>query len=747
MKLILTVLLLSLSFVMLAQKDYSGTIIDAETEQPIMGALIYAYKLNKTVVTDSKGGFTILNTANQEDLQVEISADEYKTQIVTLFSSTKQIIPLVKNLLELQEVIITGDVNKSREKVSVSIETVKKKALFQTGKISLADNLSKLPGLSNSSNGVGNTKPVIRGLSNTNIVFLNNGIKAENFQFSSNHPFISDEFSAKKIEVIKGPVSLIYGSDAVGGVINVIKENPASTNSLEAKLNTQYHSNTDGLVTNFGVKASGEKWFGGASFTNKSHKDYEDGNGEQIINTRFKELNLSSNLGLRTGLGNFALYFDYSAPMYGLTNQKSITLITDDDRTMDYWFVDLENKLLVSKNKFFLGEGILDVNLSYQQNIRKGISDTSSSFSDMVFASMDLSTISYNSKYSFKKNNSKITIGFNGAFIENDADDYYGNNNPMPDTKINDLGFFVVDETDLTDALTLNAGLRYDMRTMKSYPFTSTSLSKYEIDNDYSSLSGSIGSTYKINNHLFKLNIASGFRIPNISELTQNGIHQARFERGDSSLKAQRNYQFDFNYHFHIDKLVFDVSPFYNNVDNYIYIVQTEEDAPLGDGKIYQYVQNDAILYGGEIALDYHPLNWLGLHTNYTYTKGELKEGGNLTQIPQNRYVAEVKLQKSKLSIFSNPYFIFNFTSYQSQNNLGQLETYTPSYELFNFNLGSEIKMNKQSFNWYISVNNLFDKEYIDHLSALKPLGLNNMGRNIVVGLNIPFKTNLKSVN
>ena len=741
MKNYIILLFLSISNLLVAQNNFKGTVVDAETEKPIVGAHIYAYELNKSVVTDTNGSFIFIN--NNKYIQVEISVNEYKTQLVTLHSSKEVIIRLNENLLELQEIIITGDGNKSREKVSVSIESVKKNDLFQSGKISLADNLSNLPGLSSVSNGVGNTKPVIRGLSNTNIVFLNNGIKSENFQFSSNHPFISDEFSAKKIEVIKGPASLIYGSDAVGGVINVIKENPASTNSLEAKVNTQYHSNTEGFVTNFDVKASGEKWFGGASFTNKNHKDYEDGNGNQVVNTRFKELNLSSNVGYRSELGNFALYFDYNSPTYGLTNQKSITVVQNDDRKIDFWNVDLVNKLLASKNKFFIGEGILDVNVSYQQNIRKGIADNSSLYPNMIFASMDLSTISYNTKYSLKQNKSKYTLGFNGAFIENEADDYYGNSNPMPDATINDFGVFVVDEIDLSDALTLNAGLRYDMRTMKSYPFISTGVNKYEINNDYSSLSGSVGSTYKVNNHLFKLNVASGFRSPNISELTQNGIHQSRFERGDINLKAQRNYQIDLNYHFHIDKLVFDVSPFYNNVNNFIYIVQTTENAPSGGGQIWQYVQNNAVLYGGETALDYHPYNWLGVHTNYTFTRGELTKGGNLTQIPQNRYVAEVKLQQNKIGVFKNPYLVFNFTSYQSQDNLGQLETFTPSYELFNINVGSKIMVNKQPFNWYVSANNLFNKAYIDHLSGLKPLNLNNIGRNIVVGLNIPFNAKL----
>lgn len=738
MKSILLVILFGVTNFMFAQSKFNGVVIDALTEKPIVGVTVYAYELNKSVVTDENGIFIILN-GNANPVQVEISLAEYKTQLVKLSPNSNQVIKLLKNSIELQEVIITGNSNKSKEKVSYSVEIILKDDLFQAGKHSLASNLSIIPGVNNISNGVGVSKPVIRGLSNTNIVFLNNGIKAENFQSSSNHPFISDEFSAKKIEVIKGPVSLIYGSDAVGGVINVIKENPSNVNSIEVNVNNQYHSNTEGFVSNLGIKASGEKWFGGASFTKKTHKDYEDGNRKQIVNSRFEEMNFGSSVGYRSKFGIFALYYDYNLPTFGITNQKSIIAVKDNERKIDFWTAKLENKLLTSKNKFFIGKDFLDVDVAYQQNIRQGISDNTNPNPEMVFASMDLKTISYNSKYTIKGEVNKFTIGFNGAKIENDADDFYKNSNPMPDAKINDLGFFAVNELDFSDNLTLNAGLRYDLRSMKSYPFIGTGLNKYEIDNNYSSFSGSLGSTYKMNDHLFKLNIASGYRSPNISELTQNGIHQARFERGDQNLKAQRNYQLDFNYHFHIDNLVFEVSPFYNKVDNFIYIVQTTENAPIGGGKIWQYLQNDANLYGGEIAIDYHPFLWLGLHSNYTFTKGVLKNGENLTEIPQNRLVAEIKFEKSKMVFLDKPYFILNFTNYQSQENLGQLETYTPGYKLFNIGVGSKINIQKQSFNWYFSVNNLFDKEYIDHLSALKPLNLSNIGRNIVFGVNIPF--------
>ncbi|MDP3358576.1 MAG: TonB-dependent receptor [Lutibacter sp.] len=727
--------------ILFSQNKFEGKIIDSKTKNPIEGTVIYFPDLNKTSISDYKGLFSM--SASKKKILVEISIIGYESKILYLEENSFTTIELSEKNLELEEIIVTGNLNARKEKIPFAIETIKKEELFSSGKLSLAENLSKIVGVSFSSSGLASTKPVIRGLTNTNIVFLNNGIKAENFQFSSAHPFISDEFSARKIEVIKGPFSLIYGSDAVGGVINVISENPAPSKTLEANINSQYHSNTDGLVTNVGVKAGGEKWFGGINFTRKTHKDYEDGDEKQVDNSRFEDLNLGANAGYRTSFGNFSLSYDYSLPKYGLTNQKSVDFVNNDYRILRNWYQELENHLIISKSKIFIKNNIADIDFGFQKNRRVGVSDPSNTNPEMIFALMDLQTFSYNAKYSINKERNKLIVGFNGAAIENDSDDFYQNSNPMPDAKINDIGLFAVNDYQFNDNINLNAGIRYDSRTMESSPYQSAGLNKYTVDNKYNSFSGSIGSTYKVKNQLFKLNVSSGYRSPNISELSQNGIHSNRFERGDLNLQAQRNYQFDFNYHFHTKNFVFDFSPFYNNVNNYIYIVQTDVNAPFGGGKIWQYLQNDANLYGMEFSVDYHPVAWLGIHSNYTWTKGELKDGGYLTQIPQNRLVAELKFSKEKLAFLKQPYFVINYTNFQDQDKLGPFETFSNAYNLVDLNIGSEILMGKQKLNWYIAANNIFNEVYIDHLSAFKPLNLNNIGRNIVLGLNIPLTVGL----
>ncbi len=735
MKIFISIYFTLISSLLFSQSKFEGKVIEEKTKNPIENAVVFFPNLNRSVVTNSEGIFEMPTSKKSKQI-AEITNMLFETKVLTFEPDIFVTIELTEKVLELEEIVVTGNFNTNKEKIPFAIESINKADMMASGKVSLAENLASITGLSFASTGPATTKPIIRGLSNTNIVFLNNGIKAENFQFSSNHPFITDEFSAKKIEVIKGPFSLVYGSDAVGGVINIIAENPAPENTLISNINSQYHTNSEGFVNNLNLRASGEKWYGGLRGTYKTHKDYQDGLNQQVVNTRFRETNYGANFGFRNSFGNFNLNYDYALPEYGITNSKSIALIHNDDRKPELWIQKLENHLLTLKNKLFIKNDILDIDFAFQKNVRQGISD-------QIYAEMDLQTFSYNTKYTINTDKGKFIAGFNGAHIHNDANDFYKNANPMPDAQIFDIGFFGVNEFIFNDKLNLNAGVRYDHRAMNSTPFQSNGLNKYTVNNDFGSFSGSLGSTYKQNNHLFKLNFSSGFRSPNISELSQNGIHQNRFERGDLALKAQRNYQVDFNYHFHLKNLVFDVSPYYNAVNNYIYIVQTTQNAPMGGGKIWQYVQNDAFLYGTEMSLDYHPLSWLGIHTNYTWTKGELKKGGYLTQIPQNRWIAELKLEKDKLGFLNQPKFVVNYANYQSQSDLGQSETFSPSYQLFNVNIGSEIAIKNQKINWFVAANNLFNEVYIDHLSSFKALNLNNMGRNIVFGVNIPLQVKL----
>ena len=237
---------------------------------------------------------------------------------------------------------------------------------------------------------------------------------------------------------------------------------------------------------------------------------------------------------------------------------------------------------------------------------------------------------------------------------------------------------------------------------------------------------------------MFRTNVASAFRTPNIAELTQNGIHGGRYEQGNPNLKSQRSYEIDASSHYHSKKVMIDISGFYNNINNYIFIAPSNETATNGD-LIYNYSQSNAKIVGGEIAVDILPFNWLILKTSYAYLHGEQSDGNYLPFIPQNKLRFHLKFKKDEISFLDSPFFKIGGTVAGKQTKSAMFETTTNGYFLMNLGLGAFIKAKKQPISFSIQVNNIFNKTYIDHLSTLKELEFYNIGRNISFNFKIPF--------
>jgi iron complex outermembrane receptor protein len=742
-----------------SQNSVKGKITDSDGS-PLMGVNVLLHQSQTGAISQEDGTYQLTIPSKIKVITLEFTYIGFRTQVKTINLDPNNSTPhtldikLEESQLELQEVTVTAGFIKQKDKVPYPIETVKRKDIVTLGEINFSRAIARTPGVYFTNFGLGGGQPVIRGLTNTNLVTLNNGIKQEVFQFSSNHPFLVDEYTASHVEIIKGPASLQYGSDAVAGVVNVVRERPAQPNSIEGDVVSQYHSNTNGFVNSVGVKGSLDKFFFGVRGSLKSHEDYDDGDATVVNNTRLNERNLSLNTGYRSDRGLFTLNYNYTDAEYGIQNQPQIdlfesslasTLLTED-RKNEVWYQDLQNHLLTSNNTVFFGKNTLNVDLGYQSNTRELIAGGINAQNELaapLVTSMELNTFTYNTKFKMPTGNHNLIFGVNGAIINNEADEEKANI-PMPDAKINDIGLYVIDDFQLSENVILTSGLRYDYRNMKSFPLVTANTDRFEVDNTYNSINGSLGLTYNFSeNQFLKANVARGFRSPNIPELTQNGIHGGRFERGNPKLDAQSNYQIDFTYHLHTNWATINVAPFFNSINNYIYLVQTNEEAPLGGGKIFQHVQNDANLWGGEIALDIHPVNWLGIHGSYSMIRADITDDSegieHPTFTPQDRLTGEVKLQQKQLGIFKRPYFSTEVMHFFEQTRTGQNEASTPAYTLLNARIGASLSIGKQNIDLFITGSNLANDTYFDHLSVTKPLGLNMMGRNIMFGLRFPF--------
>lgn len=755
-KLFITAILLLMSRSLFAQSLLKGNVTD-QHGQPIVGATVFIHQNQSGTTTQADGSYQMELPSNLKNISVEFSFVGYRPKLhnFTLTEGDNILdITLTESPLELQEVTVTAGFVKEKELLPYSIATIMKKDLVSNGGINLSQVLARTPGVYFSSLGNGVGKPVIRGLTNANVIMLNNGTKLENFNFSSNHSFLVDEFTADRVEIIKGAASLQYGSDAVGGVVNVIRERPAQPQTIVGDFISHYNTNTNGYMNSLGIKGSNKTFFFGLRGSIKSHEDFTDGNGDIVNNTRFNENNLSANIGARAKFGIFSLNYNYTDAQNGLQNQNQINLFNNPnaasllttDRKNQVWYQNLDNHLFSSNNTIFMGKNTIEVDLAYQRNTRQGIGGGINPQMQLMiptFASMQLNTFTYNAKMVIPSDNRKLIFGVNGANAQNEADETKPNN-PLLDSKINDIGLYAIGDFTLNEKLTLTTGLRYDYRNMQSFPTQTQTTNQFKVDNTYNVLNGSAGVTYNLASSQFlKFNVAKGFRSPTMPELTQNGIHSGRYERGNADLKPQDNFQFDLNYHLHNSWITFDITPFYNLINNYTYLVTTSENAPIGGGQIFQHVQNDAILYGGELALDVHPVKWLGIHSSYSIVRADITDNDEGVQyptfIPQDRITGEVKFEQQKLAFLKHPYLAFEVVQFLEQNRTGQNEALTPAYALLNARIGTSMTVGGQELDIFLTGNNLGNTVYIDHLSVTKQLNLNMMGRNIMFGLRLPF--------
>jgi iron complex outermembrane receptor protein len=285
----------------------------------------------------------------------------------------------------------------------------------------------------------------------------------------------------------------------------------------------------------------------------------------------------------------------------------------------------------------------------------------------------------------------------------------------------------------------------------------------------YSNATMSVGVSYPINNQIvLKLNAASGFRAPNIAELSANGTHEGtiRYEYGNNQLTPEKSYQADFGMEYTTHHVYFSASLFYNYIHHFIYIHKLL--SPNGTDSIpaennesgyaaYQYQQQNAVTYGGELYLDIHPhpFDWLHLEQTFSYVRGRFANGTqNLPFMPAPQWNITLKAQKPTLNRWlKNAYVKLACNNSFTQNKIFaayHTETITKGYSLLNFGWGLELCNKKQKT--FCSVNfvvqNLLNTAYQNHLNRLKYApenlatgrpGIYNMGRNISVTVQFPL--------
>lgn len=732
MKSFLLALLLGFSLLVSAQNKVVGTILDQQN-QPIAGATISIPELHKETVSSEKGTYSF-NNLPTGNFKILFSFIGFETLTKAFDIQQKEVIlnvVLAETVHQMDEVIISTAFNKLQSQNVMKVEHQSLKLLSQKGTSTLIEGLATIPGVAQVSTGTSIGKPVIRGLSGNRVLVYSQGVRLENQQFGEEHGLGLNDAGIESVEVIKGPASLLYGSDAIGGVLYFNPEKFATSNTVEGNFNQKFFSNTNGSNSSWGVKASSDKLKFLARGSYNTHADYKIPDGNRVTNTRYNESDFKTALGYSNEHFTSTLRYNFNKldlgiPENGIAEQTSIKKTAFPKQGVFATILSWNNTVFLKKSK-------LDADLGYISNDRSEFEN-----SEVANLHMKLKTYNYNIKYYLPKlGNFESIIGTQGMHQTNinSGEEYL-----IPDATTNDFGVFTTVNYEWNKNV-VQAGVRFDNRNIASIEHGVSGNEGYfqAINKKFQSVNSSLG--FKTNfkqNLIFRLNLATGFRAPNLAELTSNGVHEGsnRYEIGNANLNNEQNFQTDLNLEYRNPHFELFVNGFYNHINNYIFI------APNGivtNGfDTYYYTQANANLFGGEAGIHFHPhpLDWLHVTSSFESVTGRKSDGENLPLIPANRWNNAVKTEFKSGKYLKDGFAVLNVTYTFDQNNPSLFETRSNDYALVNLGLGGKITLGKTTFDVNLNANNLFNKMYISHLSRLKNEGISNMGRTIVLGIN-----------
>ena len=778
-----------------------GKVKDEDSKLPLGQVSVYVPDLKMGASTDTTGTFLIQGMP-KGNFVLELSLVGYATKIIHASTESATIeVFLSSSATEMEELVVTGSTSHiERAKNPVVILPLKREMLLQNASSNLIDGLAKLPGISQLSTGPAISKPIIRGLGYNRVVVLRNGMRQEGQQWGDEHGVELDEYEVDRIEIIKGPGSLLYGSDAMAGVINFLTPRPVMEGTIKGEWLTGYQTNGN-LIGN-SIMAAGNKngfnWLG--RFSQKKAGNYNNSRDGIVLNSGFEEYDGSVNLGINRKWGFSQLQFSSFNQKLGLVEGErdangnftkavpasidSVTNVTpgqDEMRGFEnsigipYQRIN-HNRIVLTSNIFF-GESNLLVNLGWQQNRRREYGDALAT--DETSLHFLLNTYNADIKYFFpERNDWKITMGLSSQLQNNKN---FGSEYIIPAFQTVDGGFFGFVQHQKNQWF-FSGGLRYDLRHLSSdalyldingQPTSPASSAENKFDafqRDFSNITGSAGVSYQVNERtVARFNVSRGFRMPNLSELASNGKHEGtfRYEVGNSNLKPETSFQADAGISVNTNHVSLEANFFYNHIQQFIFLEKLKSVSgtdsiadPSDPAPVYNFVQDNAELYGGEVSIDIHPhpLDWLHFENSFSFVRGiQLNQPDsmrNLPFMPPPKFQSEVRVQWDKVKgVARNVYFKLDGIYYFTQDNVFSAfgtETQTSGYFLINGGAGCDLTNSKKKtvMKIFLAANNIFDIAYQSHLSRLKYAPVNpvtgvqgvfNTGRNFTVKLIIPF--------
>ena len=672
----------------------------------------------------------------------------------------------------LHGVTVTGKSQRDFQmKSSQSAVQVSHDYLEQNFSGSLMQSLEKIPGVKAMSIGSGQSKPAIRGLGFNRLAVAEDGVKHEGQQWGDDHGLEIDQFAIDRAEVIKGPAALLYGSDAIGGVLSLYT-NHLPTARFQGSAEVLARSNNESLGLSAKVGGREGRFFYRANVTLVDYADYRvpaDSIQYYSYYIRLKDQRLRNTAGLERdgsvtlGYAGYNFHTDvrvsdayqksgFFANAHGLEVRLSDIDYDHSRRDVDLPHQWVNHLKVLSHTTWRNDLLAAEANLAYQNNLREersepiahGYMPTPDGPLERRF---DKST--YTAQLALRwqlSDQHTLSTGASGEHQHNRRD---GWGFIIPDFETTSAGVYLMDRYTVSPRLVLNGGVRYDhARThISSYhdwyatPVDGVPTYKErsaELTRHFNSFTWSAGVNYTTGQWVVKANVGKSFRVPIPKELGADGVnyHIFRYERGNQQLDPEQSYQLDATLLWADDVWTVKAEPYLNYFPNYIYLNPT---AQYVEGlQLYHYTQAEVLRWGFEAELTVRPdAHWeAGLKGEYLHARQQSGQKKGYTLPFSTPWSADADV---KYTLSGNTYVALNAHVVGAQHDIVPPEKPTDGYFTLNASCGHHFAVGKTVVKASLQASNLLDRRYYDHTSYYRLIDVPDPGRNFAAMVGIEF--------
>ncbi len=717
--------LFSLPAVAQSNATLRGTVTLADSGKPIHNVLVTILQLRRTVGTDESGNYEFQNLpAGKYDVLAHLDRvpDVVKNVEVTSGSTTTLDFQIQLSGLQEQVTVTATGTEQAVSSSIQSVEVIGSLDLAKKSPVSLGEALDGELGVSKRSFGPGTARPVIRGFDGDRVLVLQDGNRIGGLGFESgDHAEPIDVLTVERIEIVKGPATLLYGSNAIGGVVNAVTGHDSAHKGLNGYITAVGSTNSRQAGSTAGVEFGTERWLFWANGGGQRAGDYTTPIG-QVRNSFTREGNVSVGIGYYPQKGFFSVNYQFDKRRYG---------IPIDPAEEDQEIVNLNPR----RHSFQFNGGFKEArslveagNFSVQYN--------DYTHSEINSVTNEIGTLFINKTTLFRgmfeqRKNGRLSgrFGFWGQHKDFRA---LGAEALAPPTKHNAFALFTLQTLDFE-----RASLQFGGRVQTNrYNPTATEARGVLPKRSFTGVSGALGVRIPTwSGGALVANYSHSYRAPSLEELYNLGPHPGNlaFEIGDPNLKRELGDGLDFGVRHTSKRLRFEANGFYCRIRDFVFLAPTgevDEDSGL---IIAEYRQGATGYAGTEVRFDIglHPNVWLNLGTDYV--KAELTTTKTpLPRIPPLR--GRIGLELRYKGLLLNP----EVTMAKDQNRLFPNETRTAGYTVFGIS-GSYL-IARQHAAHIISFNafNLADRLYRNHLSFIKEFAP-EMGRGLRVTYTLRF--------